>query len=225
MGGTVGASVLGIYLALSGFGVWALVYTNLFNGIVDTVIRWISIRWRPIKAFSYTRLKSLLKYGSKLLGASLIQVSIYHLYDLIIGKVYTSADLAFYNQGRQMPDMVVNNLDDAVNSVMLPVLSNKQDDLVTFKAISKRALKTNMYIMTPFLFGLAAVSEQVIRIIYTEKWLFTVPYLMLFSVTQAFRPISTMNLSALKALGRSDLFLKIEVKKNILVLLALLITA
>ena len=224
LAGTLGSAFVGLWMALAGYGVWALVASSLFNSTVDMIVLWITVKWRPIRFFSFERLKSLFSYGSKILLANVTQAIYSNIYDLIIGKVYSSADLAFYNKGKQIPLLVVNNTDDAINSVLLPVMSNSQDSIQEIKKMSKRALKTNFYFMTPALIGLAAIAEPLVMVLLTEKWMSAVIYLHIFAIIQIFRPISTTNLNAIKALGRSDLFFNLEIWKDACGLTFLLLT-
>ncbi len=224
LSGTIGSAIIGIWMALMGFGVWALVISGLFNSTVDMLILWITVRWRPQKAFSFERLKGLFAYGSKILLANIMQAIYSNIYELIIGKKYSPEDLAFYSRGRSIPILVVKNVDDAINTVMLPVMSECQDDVAVVKNMTKRALKMNMYIMTPALFGLGVIADSLVRVVLTEKWSPCVIYLQIFCFILAFRPVSTANLSAMKALGRSDLFFKLEIPKEIVGIFFLLLT-
>lgn len=224
LGGTLGSGIIGIWMALTGYGVWALVISGLFNSTIDMIVLWVTVKWRPEKVFSYKRLKALLTFGSRILIANVFQVVYSNLYQLVIGKLYTSADLAYYDKGKTIPNMITGNIDDAINSVILPVLSESQDSKENIKAITKRALKTNMYTMAPLLVGIAAIAEPLIRVLLTEKWLGARIYLEIFCVIQVFRPIATANLSAMKAVGRSDYFLKLEFWKDGLGIGILLLT-
>ncbi len=118
--GTIGAAFIGVFLAAKGFGVWALVIQNLFNQTVDTIILWITVKWRPKRCFSFIRLKKLLSFGWKLLVAKLIDTFYNELRTLIIGKKYSTSDLAYYNKGQQFPRLVITNIDIAVESVLSP---------------------------------------------------------------------------------------------------------
>lgn len=214
LGGTLGAAVLGIAMAYGGFGIWALVGQQLFNTLIDTLILWLTVKWRPIKAFSLKRLKGLLSYGWKLLASSLIDTVYNNLRQLIIGKVYSSADLAYYNKGKSFPNMLVANINSTINSVLLPAMSQSQDDILRVKAMTRRSIKVSSYIMWPMMVGLAVVAEPVIRILLTQKWMACVPYLRVFCIIFAFQPIQTANLNAIMAMGRSEIFLKLEIIKK-----------
>lgn len=224
LGGTVGAALIGIWMAYHGFGVWALVAQQLFNIIVDTVILWITVEWRPSRVFSWKRFKLLFSYGWKLLVSSLLEAIYNNIRQLIIGRVYSPADLAFYNRGRQFPDFIISNINSSIDSVLLPTLASVQDKKEQVKQMTRRAIKTSTYIMAPLMLGLAAVAEPLIRVVLTEKWLPALPYLRIFCITFMFYPIHTANLNAIKALGRSDLFLKLEITKKIVGITVLLLT-
>ena len=224
LGGTLFSAVLGIAMARRGFGVWALVAQQLSNVTVNTVILWFTVGWRPRRMFSFARLKSLLGYGWKLLSASLLDTVYLKLYPLVIGIRYTDADLAFFEKGSSWPNLVVENINYSIDSVLLPVLSNQQDQRSQVREMTRRAIKTSSYIMMPLMAGLAACARPLVRLLMTEKWLPAVPYLQIFCVIYAFYPLHTANLNAIKAMGRSDVFLTLEIIKKTLETSVLLFT-
>lgn len=224
LGGTIGAAVVGIVMAVAGFGAWAIIAQSLFNNAVDTIILWLTVKWRPKKLFSFHRLKNLFSFGWKLLLSGLLDTGYNNLRSLIIGKVYSSADLAYYNKGKTFPNLVITNVNTSIDSVLLPTMSASQDSLETVKAMTRRSIKTSTYVMSPFLMGIAACGTPFIRLLLTEKWLACVPYMIIFCITYMFYPVHTANLNAIKAMGRSDLFLKLEVLKKVIGLIALAIT-
>lgn len=224
LGGTVGAAVIGIAMAYCGFGVWALVIQQIFNATVDTIILWITVRWRPKRMFSWKRLKGLFSYGWKLLVSALLDTVYGNLRQLIIGKMYSSADLAQYNRGRQFPDVIVANINSSIDSVLLPTMARVQEDATQVKGMTRRAMKTSTYIMAPLMMGLAFCAQPVVRLVLTEKWLPCVPFLQIFCITYMFYPVHTANLNAIKAMGRSDLFLRLEIVKKVVGLVLLVST-
>ena len=224
LGGTIGAAILGIWMAYRGYGVWALVAQGLFNGTVDTIILWVTVKWRPKKMFSFERLKEMFSFGWKLLVSALLDTGYNELRSLIIGKLYTTADLAFYNKGKTFPHTVVSNINSSIDSVLLPTMSARQDEPERVRAMTRRAIKTSTYIMMPMMMGLAVCAEPLVRIILTEKWLPCVPFLRIFCFTYAFYPVHTANLNAITAMGRSDLFLKLEIIKKVMGLSVLAVT-
>ena len=224
IGSTLASAVVGIAMAYAGFGVWALVGQSLSNVVTGTIILWATVPWRPRRMFSWQRLKGLLSFGWKLLVSSLLDTGYNNLRSLIIGKLYSSADLAYYNQGDKLPNLVITNINASIDSVLLPTMANEQDDPARVRSMTRRAIKTSTYVMAPLMMGLAACAEPLIRLILTEKWLPCVPFLRIFCITYMFWPIHTANLNAIKALGRSDLFLKLEIVKKIVGLTILLCT-
>lgn len=224
LGGTIGAAIVGIAMAYKGFGVWALVFQMLFNTLVDTLILWLTVKWRPQKVFSIDRLKILFSYGWKLLAANLVATVYTQLRQLVIGKMYSSEDLAFYNRGRQFPNLIVENINTSIDSVLFPALSNEQEDFKRVRDMTRRSIKVSTYIMAPLMIGLAVCAEPFVKLILTDKWIFCVPYLRIFCITFLFYPIQTANLNAIKATGRSGVLLKLQIIKNIIGFLLLLIT-
>ena len=224
LGGTIGAAGVGIGMACLGFGAWALIAQSLFNNAVDTLILWVTVKWRPIKAFSFKRLKGLFSYAWKLLVSSVLDTVYNNLRSLIIGKVYSASDLAFYNKGKSWPNLIVENVNSSIDSVLLPSMSSVQDNREIVKSMTRRAIKTSTYIMAPIMMIFAFCGTPLIRLILTEKWLPLVPFQIIFCITYMFYPIHTANLNAVKALGRSDIFLKLEIIKKIVGLIALAIS-
>lgn len=221
--GTLVSAIVGVGLAYAGAGIWALVAQNLTNTFIDTLILWITVKWRPRRKFSITRLRKLLAYGWKLLVGGLVGTISDNLRQLMIGKLYTSSDLAYYNKGDQMPSIVNGTVNATIDSVIFPVLSKAQDDKAAVKNMTRRAIVSSTYIMAPIFIGLACCSETLVRLLLTEKWMPCVPYLRIFCITYLFYPIHTANLNAIMAMGRSDIDLKIEIVKKILEVLLLVI--
>lgn len=224
IGGTVFSAFMGIGMAYLGFGVWALVAQQLSNTAIDTLILWITVKWRPKKVFSWNRLKGLLMFGWKLLVSSLLDTVYNNLRNLIIGRLYSSADLAYYNQGDKFPKIIVTNINTSIDSVLLPTMSNEQDDRERVKQMTRRAIKTSTYVMAPLMMGLAFCAEPIVRLILTDKWLPCVPFLRIFCITYMFWPVHTANLNAINAMGRSDWFLRLEIIKKIMGMTILLST-
>ena len=224
LGGTIGAAVVGIWMAHRGMGIWALVGQHLFNVLMDTVILFFMVRWKPKRMFSLQRLKGLLGYGWKLLFSALLDTIYNEISQLVIGKVYTSADLAFYNRGLQFPSVITANINSSIDSVLLPTMSREQDTRSRVMAMTKRAIKTSTFFMAPLMIGLAFAAEPLIRLLLTEKWMPAVPFLRIFCAAYLFFPIHTANLNAIKAIGRSDVFLKLEILKKIVGVITIAIT-
>jgi O-antigen/teichoic acid export membrane protein len=147
-----------------------------------------------------------------------------NLRSLIVGKMYNTEMLGFFNRGKQFPALIVTNINGSIRSVMFPVLSSQQDNRPRVKDMVRRSIVTSSFILLPMMVGLAVVAESLVRILLTEKWLPCVPFLQIFCASYALWPIHTANLQAINALGRSDIFLKLEVIKMALGLVVLGVT-
>ena len=224
LGGTVFSAAVGITLAYLGYGVWALVFQQLLNVTVNTVILWLTVGWKPKRVFSWQRLGGLISYGWKLLISQLLDTAYLKLYQFIIGLRYSTADLAYYNKGDQFPNLIMENTNASLDSVLLPVLSSEQDDKTRVREMTRRAIRVSTYVLMPLMAGLAVCSEPLVRLLLTEKWLPSVRYMQLFCLYYAFWPLHTANLNAIKATGHSGIFLYLEIIKKVLETAVLLVT-
>ena len=224
LGGTLFSAFLGLGMAYAGFGVWALVAQQLSNTAIDTLILWLTVHWRPKAVFSWQRLKGLLSYGWRLLASSLLDTVYNNLRSLVIGRVYTSADLAFYNEGMLAPDTIAVNVDSSIDSVLLPAMSAVQDEPARVKNMTRRAIKTCVYVIAPLMMAMFFCAEPLVRLVLTEKWLPCVLFLRVFCLGYACWPIITANMNAAKAVGRSDLYLKCQLLNEGVCILLLLAT-
>lgn len=223
--GTITSAIVGIGMAYCGFGVWALVAQYLTNTTIDTIILQLSLNKWPRLRLSWERVKGLFSYGWKILGASLLNNGYQELRTLLIGKIYTSSDLAYYSKGKQFPELLVININTSIGSVMFPKMSKEQDDLEKLKETTRKSIRFSSYVLSPLMFGLAAVATPFITLLLTDKWLFAVPFLQLYCLFYLAQPIHTANMQAIKALGKSDTFFKLEIIKKsieIIVLLAVM---
>ncbi|MDN5290073.1 MAG: teichuronic acid exporter [Anaerophaga sp.] len=210
------SGILGVIAAYLGLGVWALVIQQLSNQVAISVIMWITVKWRPKLVFSIQKVRELFSFGWKLLVSSLLNVFYLELRTLFIGRLYSSSALGFYNRGEQFPKLIVNNINGSIQSVMLPTLSAHQDNKKRVKEMMRRAIVTSSFLVFPMMIGMAVVAEPLVTIVLTEKWLPAVPFLQIFSISYALIPIHTANLQAINAMGRSDVFLKLEMIKKAL---------
>ena len=216
LGSILISGTAGIAAALGGLGVWSLVIQYLANQISITIIMWFTVKWRPILKFSLERVKQLFSFAWKLLVSGLLNTAYMEIRTLIIGRLYSPTSLGYFNRGDQMPKMLVNNLDGSIQAVMLPTLSSLQDDDSSVKRVVRRSIKTSSFLVFPMMAGLAAVAEPAILLVLGEKWLPTVPFLQIFCISSALLPVHTANLQAINAMGRSDIFLKLEIIKKVL---------
>lgn len=224
LGASVSSAIIGIGMAYSGYGIWSLVAQQLVNRFGSCAILWLTVPFRPLLAFSFARLKSLFSFGSKLLISALISSGYDQLIQLVIGKVFSPSDLAYVNQGQKFPQLIVSNIDATINSILLPTMSSEQHNRQRVHDITRRAIKTSIFIMAPLMMILAFSSDTVVRFVLTDKWLPCVPFLCIFCIDYMFWPVHTANLNAINAMGRSDIFLKLEIIKKIVGIVVLCIS-
>ena len=214
------SGLLGIILAPRNYGVWALVYQQMSYVLINCIILLVALDWHPRLEFSLGRVRLLFSFGGKLLGAAIIDVLFRNLYSLLIGKIYNSEVLGLYNRGQSFPLLVVSNLDGSIQSVMLPSFASNNDNLDKMKSILRRSITLSSYVLIPCLLGMAATANSLILVLITQKWLGCIPFLQLAAIAYIVNPIHSMNISALSALGRSDILFKLEiVKKSITVVI------
>lgn len=221
--GTIVSAAVGLIMAYRGYGIWALVAQQLTMSVVNTLALFFVTRKLPSLAFSWIRLKSLIKYGINLFGANLLIAFYQELRSLVIGKLYSAADLAFFDKGKVFPNLIVTNVNSSIGAVLFPKISQQQDNLSQVKQTTRYSIRFSSYIMSPLMLGLAAVAEPFIRLLLTEKWIPCVPLLRVLCVCFMFMPIHTANIQATKAIGRSDIVLKLEIIKKSIELVSLLL--
>lgn len=224
MGAVTGSGIIGIVMAYKGMGVWALVGQQISKDVLTCFILWFTVKWRPKIAFSFKRVKSLFSFGWKLLCSGLLDTVFRNIYNLIVGRIYDSETLGIFNRGHQFPQVIATNLDGSIQSVMLPTLSSHNDNVEEVKRITRRSISTSAFVLMPCMFGMAAVAEPLVKVLLTDKWLPCVPFLQLACISYAIMPIQTANLTGINALGRSDVFLKLEIIKKCVTVLNIVIT-
>lgn len=209
------AGVAGVAIACAGGGVWALVAQSLINTIVACIVMFFTAKLKLHFKCNFSRVKVLFAFGWKLLVSGLIETLYQDLSSLIVGKKYNSTTLAYYDRGKKFPQTIMMVVNSTVQSVMLPAMSSEQDDKTKVKELTSASLSVTSFIIFPVMAGLAAVAEPLITILLTEKWLMAVPYMQIFCFIFALIPTATANLQAINAIGRSDIFLKLEIIKKI----------
>lgn len=221
--GTILSAIVGIYMACNGYGVWSLVGQLLTSASTNALTLYLITKKLPSIAFSYKRLKSMLNYGFKIFCANILTTIFLDIRTFLIGKLYSSADLAFFERGKHYPLLIGSNINTSIGTVLFPKLSSQQENPTAIKSTTRKSIRFSAYIMAPLMLGLAATAEPLIRLLLTDKWLPCVPYLQLFCIIYLFQPIHTANMQAIKAIGRSDIYLKLELIKKIIELVMLLL--
>lgn len=210
------AGIIGIICAYQGYGLWSLVVQTLLNTSIACITMWYVLGWRPQLVFNISRVKVLLAYGYKLVLAGLLDTFSQDLSAFIIGAKYSSSSLGFFTRGKQFPSAIMGALNSAVQSVMLPALSALQDDKEKAKQLMRKSIVLSTFAVFPMMAVLAGIAKPMVSVVLTDKWLDCVPYIQIFCFSYAFWPVHTNNLQAINAMGRSDIFLRLEVYKKII---------
>lgn len=212
--GTIISAVVGISMAYRGKGAWALVGQYLTNSFIDTAVLLITNDWRPRLQFSWKRAKEMLSYGWKVLVTTVVYMIESDLRSLIIGKKFGSADLAYYDQGKKFPNLLVTNINTSISNVMFPVLSENQNDPARLKQLCRRAVRIGIYLLSPLLIGLIGIADTFVIAILSEKWAPCIPFLRILTLVFLVRPFTTTCQQSILSVGRSDVTLKIEIAIN-----------
>ena len=209
------SAICGVTLAFLGFSVWALVWASLSAGLAGVIARWFIIAWRPKLMFSTRRLKSLFSYGWKMAVSGLLDALFRNLNGLLIGKFYSKSDLAYVNKGYSIPRLAMNEVDATLGRVSFPALVLLQDDKVKLRDVMRRMIQCSTFLVFPLMVGIALCSYSILRLLYGSQWTPAAPYMMLACFAFALWPFHTINLKGIMAVGRSDVFLKLEVIKKL----------
>ena len=211
------SAIIGLTMAYNGYGVWALVAQNLVRSAGVVITLFCLVRWIPRLRFSWKRLTSLFSFGINLTAANLIGTLFNELRGFLIGLRFQPADLAYYNRGNSIPGLVYENINGTISAVLFPAMTKLQDNKAAVKNSMRRAMMTSVFILAPLMILLAATSEQIILILYTDKWMQAIPFMKIIVFYHLFSVMGMANLQALNAIGRSDITFKLEfVKKPIL---------
>lgn len=213
---SVTSGVIGIGMAVGGCGVWSLVGQQLSRQLLNTLFLWVFNTWHPVLQFSIKSFKELFSFGWKLLVSSIIDTIWKEIYQVVIGKYYTTESLGQYTRAKQFCDIFSSNLTSVVQRVSYPVLSTIQGERERLKQAYKRVIKTTMLITFVCMLGLAAMAKSIILVLIGEQWLPAVAYLQIICFSAMLYPLHAINLNMLQVNGRSDLFLKLEIVKKII---------
>ena len=224
LGAIIVSGSTGIILAYLGYGPWALVWQQLSNAIATSIILWFTSGWKPKFIFSFKAIKNLFSYGWKILVSSLIDAIYINLNNLVIGKFFSSKTLGNYNKGDQFPKLIVTNVENSLSVVMLSAFSREQDSKEKLKKMLRKSIMMSAFFVFPMMLGLAAVSRNLVIVLLTEKWLGCVIYMQLLCIVYICRPYNSINSQVIKAVGKSGVFLKIEIAKKTLGILTLFLT-
>ena len=211
---TAASAVFGISAAVMGFGVWTIVIQTVSVSLIGCIVMWFSVDWRPSFKFNFAKLKDLFGFGSKILASNIINCAYSNALPVVMDKLYTKDTLGFYNKARTIPTKLGEAINATVSNVVFPSLSACQNDPTRIKELTRRFIVTSSFVMFAIMAGLIAVARPMILFVYTEKWAGSIVFMQFVCISYAFMPLNSANLQAIKAMGRSDIYLILEIVKN-----------
>ena len=224
LSGAIVGGIAGLVCAYNGLGVWSLVVQQMATTSSSVVLFWVLVRWRPKSFFNKDSFKNMFGFGSKLLFSGLINTIYNNVYDLIIGKVFAAATLGNFSRANHFANFPSSNITGIFQRVTFPVLSKIQDDHEKLRTGYLKFLNMATLVIFPLMIGLAALAKPFILLVLTEKWVEVILILQILCIAQMWHPVHAINLNILQVLGRSDLFLKLEIIKKIAGITILCIT-
>lgn len=213
----------GVWMAYTGYGVWSLVWSGLITSFVSTVQLWFHSNWLPSFSFNVKKFRKHFDFGYKLTLSDLLNRIFNNIFLIVIGKYFSAGQLGYYTRAETMKQLPIVNITNALNKVTFPLFVSIQDDNIRLKRVYKKLMLMVMFIIAPVLIFLAVLAEPVFVFLFTAKWLPAVPYFQILCVTGILYPLHSYNLTILNVKGRSDLFLKLEVMKKIIIILTILV--
>ena len=220
---TVVGGIVGVTMAYTGYGVWSLVWSHIATSLVGVVQIWIYSQWKPSWYFNMRLFKEHFSFGYKIALSGILYRIFNNIYLIVIGKYFSPAQVGFYTRAETMKQMPVSNLSNALNKVTFPLFAKIQDDDARLKRVYSQLMKMVVFVVAPVLIIMAVLAEPLFRFLFTEKWLPAVPYFQILCITGIMKPVQSYNLNVLKVKGRSDLYLKLEVIKRSLTVVAIVI--
>ena len=218
------SGVIGIYMAHANYGVWALVWQAVSNYVINTILLWTYTRWIPLWTFSIKSFKEMFSFGSKLLLSGLLDTVFKNIYTIVIGRVYTSAELGYFTKANQFAQFPSANFTGILQRVTYPLLCEFQDEDDRLRYVYRKYLRLSAYIVFPLMTGLVAVAHPLLITLLTEKWESAVVLLQILCIAMMWSPIHAINLNLLQVKGRSDLFLRLEIIKKVVLAVILCVT-
>ena len=218
------SGVIGIWMAYTGYGVWALVCQSLSYNGTNTLLLWVFSKWYPTWTFSMASFKQLFSFGSKLLLSGLLDTAFRNLYTLVIGKKFAAHELGYYSRADQFAQFPSANFTGIIGRVVFPVMCEVQHNNEQLRNVFYKFLRVSTFIVFPLMVGLAALSAPFVRLFLTEKWIGAVVLLQLLCLAYMWFPVHSLNTLLLQAKGRSDLFLRVEIIKKVIGVVALVVT-
>lgn len=220
----IGGGTLGITLAYMGFGVWSLVWMRLFQSFLNSLQLWVVSKWKPSFIFNVEKFKYHFNFGYKLLLSGMLDTVFTNIYTVVIGKLFAPAQLGFFTRANSVVQLPVENISGALNKVTYPLFASIKDDNERLKKVYKQIMQMVIFLIAPILIIMGVLATPLFRFVFTEKWLPAVPYFQILCISGILYPFHVYNLNILNVKGRSDLFLKLEIIKKVLLVITILVS-
>ena len=221
---TVISSSVAIYLALHGYGYWSFVWLLLLKALLQNICLWLFCRWYPKLVFSGDSFRSLFKFGSNLMLAGLVATLVNNLYVALIGRYFNATNVGYFTQATNLTNFLSGFISSTLQGVTYPLLTSIKEQQVRLVSLYKQLIAITMLAALPTLVGFAAVADSFVLLFLGEEWLHAVPIIQVLCFARAITPISSINMNILNAVGRSDLFLRVDLSKLPMTLGALFIS-
>lgn len=218
------SSAVGLIMAYMNYGVWSLVGAALANSFFASLFLWINSRWYPKLVFSKEKFHRHFHYGYKLTVSGVLDIIFTNIYQIVIGRFYSPAQVGYYTRANTLMMLPVANISTALNRVVFPLFAQVQDDIPRLRNAYKQIMQIVLFLITPIIVLMGILAKPLIVFLFTEKWLPVVPIFQIICFTGVLYPIHVYNLLVLQVKGRSDLFLKLEIFKKVLLAVILIIS-
>ena len=218
------SGALGVWMAYSGYGVWALVFQQVSAALLRVVMLWGYGKWKPLWIWSKESFGYLWDFGSKMIIIGLLDTIFNNIYAFVIGKKYNAKDLGNYTRAQQFADLPINNINSIVQKVTLPLLSEIQGDDARLSSIYLRLIEMSSLLVIPLMFGLAAIANPLIISLLGKEWEGCILLFQILCIARFWTPFNAINVNLLQVKGRTDLLLKLEIAKKIVITIILGLT-
>lgn len=222
--GMILGGLTGVLAALQGYGVWSLVFQTLVGTLASSISLWFFSKWSPSLAFSKKSFNSLFGFGSKLLIAGLYAQILNNVYNICVGKFYPVASLGYYTRAKSFADISSGTIVSVLQQATFPIFSTVQEDKEKLVSIFSRMIRMSAFFIIPLMTLIALLAKPIVILLLTEKWITLIPLLQWMVFARIFFPMSALNMNLLNSVGRSDLFLKVDLSKLPITIVAMVIT-
>lgn len=217
-------AIVGIVLAYSGYGVWSLVWSSLSTSLIGTILIWNFAKWKPDLYFSKSKFYLHFNFSYKLTVSALLNRIFDNIYIIVIGKYFSPMQVGYYTRAESTKQLPLNNIFNSLDQITFPMFSDIQDDNIRLKKVYKQLLVMVVFLVAPLFLFLSVMAEPIFRFLFTEKWVPAVPFFQILSLTGILYPFHAYNLNIIKVKGRSDLFLKLEIFKKVIIVIIVIAT-